>query len=105
MFVRGNDDLIMSIVLLIFDIVSLYYLHELCSIVHITWFLCCQDGGGKFVYTVHEDNAEFTSPSSQGPAGETEKIGIRDRLRKFLTRRPTSESLEKQGILQGKSIS
>ena len=60
------------------------------------------DGGGKSVYTLHEENAEFQAPSSAGPAGEITKVGIRDKLRKFLTRRPPAESLEKQGILQSK---
>lgn len=53
------------------------------------------------MYTLHEDNAEFQAPNLVGPAGEVNKMGIRNKLKKFLTRRPTQESLEKQGILQG----
>ena len=52
------------------------------------------------MYTLHEENADFQAPNSLGPAGEVAKVSIRDKLRKFLTRRPTPESLEKQGILQ-----
>jgi len=61
-------------------------------------------GGGKTVYTFHEDNSEFQAPSTQGPAGEVVKLSIRDKLRKFLTKRPSPESLEKQGILQTENV-
>ncbi|XP_067932526.1 rho GTPase-activating protein 12-like isoform X2 [Watersipora subatra] len=60
--------------------------------------------GSKSVYTLYEDNAEFQEPVSVGVAGEINKVGIREKLRKLLARRPTLEDLEKQGILQTENV-
>lgn len=60
------------------------------------------DGGAKSSYTVYEEKKEFATPNQLGPAGEfSSKVSIKEKLRNFLTRRPTQESLEKSGILQG----
>ncbi|XP_067932528.1 rho GTPase-activating protein 15-like isoform X4 [Watersipora subatra] len=63
-----------------------------------------QTNGSKSVYTLYEDNAEFQEPVSVGVAGEINKVGIREKLRKLLARRPTLEDLEKQGILQTENV-
>lgn len=57
------------------------------------------------MYTLYEDNEEFQAPGPYDPAGEVVKMSIREKLRSFLTRRPTQESLEKAGIIQGTSHS
>lgn len=69
-----------------------YYL-ELCAFY--------ADGTGKSVYTLYEDNEEFQAPGTNDPAGEVVKKSIKEKLRNFLTRRPTQESLERAGIIQG----
>ena len=69
--------------------------------VYLSVIHCLADGAGKSVYTLHEENEQFLAPNSQGPAGEITRVSIKEKLRSFLTRRPTQESLEKMGILQG----